>query len=75
MEFGINKCAKISIIKGKHKPYQEIQIDHKTTIKELYKYLGVAEEAGLDHNLIRNNTKKEYIDGLKRILKTNLTAK
>ena len=80
MECGINKCAKISIIKGKQKPSQEIQIDHNTTIKELdrdqiYKYLGIAEAAGLDHKLIRNKTKKEYIDRLKRILKTNLTAK
>ena len=80
MEFGINKCAKISIIKGKQKPSQEIQIDHNTTIKELdrdqiYKYLRIAEAAGLDQNLIRNKTKKEYIDRLKRILKINLTAK
>ena len=80
MQFGINKCAKISIIRGKHNPTQEIQIDHNTYIKELdrdqvYKYLGIAEAAGLDHQSIRNKTKKEYYDHLKRILKTNLTAK
>ena len=80
MEFGINKCAKISIIRGKHNPSQEIQIDQNTSIKELdrnqvYKYLGIAEAAGLDHQTIRNKTKKEYFNRIKRILKTNLTAK
>ena len=80
MEFGIDKCAKISIIRGKHSPTQEIQIDHNTSIRELdrdqiYKYLGIAEAAGLDHQSIRSKTKKEYFNRLKRILKTNLTAK
>ena len=79
-EFGINKWAKISIIRGKHNPTQEKQIDHNTYIKQLdrdqvQKYLGIAEAAGLDHQSIRNKTKKEYFDRSKRILKTNLTAK
>ena len=71
MEFGISKCAKISIIRGKHSPTQEIQINHNTSIKELdrdqiYKYLGIAEAAGLDHNSIRNKTKKEYFNRIKK---------
>ena len=35
MVFRINEYAKISIIRGKHKPSQDIQIDYNMTIKEL----------------------------------------
>ena len=80
MEFGLDKCAKISIIKGKHQPTDDIEIDHNKHIKELdrdeqYKYLGIIETIGLNHKEMRQRLTKEYYYRLKKILRINLNPK
>ena len=80
MEFGIDKCKKITILHGKQQPMPDFNIDQDTIIKELdkeehYKYLGILEASGIDHKLMRKTIKKEYIYRLRKIVKTNLTPK
>ena len=54
MEFGLDKCAKINVIRGKHQPAEDLEIDHNKFIKELdrdqqYKYLGMIETNGMNN--------------------------
>ena len=67
MDFGLEKCAKATFIKGKLTTWQSVQLDINTTIKNLesgqaYKYLGIDEGGGIQHS-----KKKEKI----RMPKTN----
>ena len=83
MEFGIEKCAKISS-KGGNRIQQENQerivLNDSAYIKELdrdeqYKYLGILEATGVDHKTMNNNIRKEYYYRVRKILRTNLTGK
>ena len=58
MEFGLKKCAKISIIEGKMVRSSNISLNEHTHIKELfntesYKYLGVEESSNTHHKNMR----------------------
>ena len=80
MEFGLDKCAKINVIRGKHQPAKDLEIDHNKFIKELdrdqhYKYLGIIETNGMNHKDMRQKVTKEYFHRVKKILKTNLIPK
>ena len=62
MEFGLDKCAKESFVRGKLKVTSSIKLDHKTLIKELdpeetYKYLGISEGDGIIYNLLQPSIK------------------
>ena len=66
MEYGIDKCKKITIIKGKQHPMPDYIIDHETTIKEFdqdqkYKYLGISEAAGINHKIMITKLTKKYM--------------
>ena len=78
MEFGLEKCAKISIIKGKMVRSSNISLNEHTHIKELsntesYKYLGVEESSNTHHKNMREKLKKEYYRRLRMILSTELS--
>ena len=54
MEFGLDKCAKINVIRGKHQPAEYLEIDHHEFMKELdsdqqYKYVGIKETNGMNN--------------------------
>ena len=54
MQFNAEKCAKVSVKRGKYLSSENIILDTHTTIKELsqydvYKYLGVVENVGISH--------------------------
>ena len=74
MQFGIEKCAKISS-KGGNRIQQENQerivLNDSAYIKELdrdeqYKYLGILEATGVDHKTMNNNVRKEYYYRVKK---------
>ena len=79
MEFGLKKCAKISIIKGKMVRSSNISLNEHKHIKELsntesYKYLGVEESSNTHHKHMREKLKKEYYRRLRMILSTELSS-
>ena len=80
MEFGLEKCAKITFKRGKLTHSQYLVIDTKRVIQELeqgktYKYLGIEESEGIQHQQMKDRLKKEYSRRLRMILKSELNAR
>jgi hypothetical protein len=81
MEFGLEKCAKCILEKGRVKTIENIGMEDDDRIKDLeedssYKYLGIEEGGkGIPHKTMRTIIKEQYINRVKRILKTFLTIK
>jgi hypothetical protein len=80
MEFGLRKCAKIVFKKGRLVYSQNLVVDINREVQELeqgntYKYLGIEESDGLQHQQMKERLKKEYTRRLRMILKSELNAK
>ena len=80
MEFGLEKCAKITFKRGKLVHLQDLVIDTNRVIQELeqgktYKYLGIEESEGIQHQQMKEILKKEYSRRLRMILKSELNAR
>ena len=64
MEFGLEKCAKITFKRSKLTHFQNLLIDTNREIQELeqgktYKYLGIKESEGIQHQQMKERLKKE----------------
>ena len=73
MEFGLEKCAKIAFKRGKLFHSQNLVIDINREIQELeqgetYKYLGIEESEGIQHQQMKERLKREYNRRLRVIL-------
>ena len=80
MEFGLDKCAKCTIKKGVKTDGDRIEIEEGKFVEELegdanYKYLGIEENATLEHRKLREKARKEYIRRLKKICRCELSPK
>jgi hypothetical protein len=80
MEFGLDQCAKIVFKKGKLVHSQNVVVDINTEIQELeqgktYKYFGIKESDGIQHQQMKERLKKEYTRRLRMILKSELNSK
>lgn len=80
MKFGLDKCAKATFKRGKFIQGEDANIDAETSIRQLnldetYKYLGMEENEGVRHKLVKEKVKKEYIRRVRSVLKTQLSAK
>lgn len=80
MQFGLDKCAKAAFIKGRLKTKENIELDESTSIKaleqhEVYKYLGIDENDGIQHKEMKTKLEKEYYRRTRGILKSELNAK
>ena len=81
MKFGIKKCNKITILKGRQRETNNnINTNEGESITELnigktYKYLGFAQSNEIKQRDIKNNLKNEYFTRVKKILKTELNSK
>ena len=76
MEFGLEMCAKITFKRGK---LTHLVIDTNREIQELeqgktYKYLGIEESEGIQHQQMKERLKQEYSMRLRMILKSELNA-
>jgi hypothetical protein len=65
MEFGLEKCAKVTLKTGKLIFSQNLVIDNNREIQELeqgktYKYLGIEESEGIQHQQMKDRLKQEY---------------
>lgn len=79
MQFGLDKCKTVHIIKGKVQP-GDYTIDDTNTItamepSDLYKYLGFQQLKGLDHITIKQSLTSEYKKRINAICKTKLSGK
>jgi len=77
MTFGLGKCAKTVLKRGKLSTPTEEIIVPEGTIKNLeigdaYKYLGIEENADLDHSRMKEKIKKEYLKRVRKLLSTKL---
>jgi hypothetical protein len=75
MEFGLEKCAKIVLKKGKLFHSQNLIFDINREIQEVeegetYKYLGIEESEGVEYQQMRETLKKVYTSRLRMILKS-----
>ena len=80
MEFGLEKCANITFKRGKLTHLQNLVIDTNREIQELeqgktYKYLGIEEIEGIQHQQMKERLKKQYSRRLRMILKSELNAR
>jgi len=80
MEFGLEKCAKIAFKRGKPVHSQNIVIEMNREIQELeqvktYKYLGIEESEGIQHQQMKERLKQEYRKRLRMMLKSELNAR
>ena len=80
MVYGLDKCAKIVLKKGKLVHSQNLIPDFNREIQELkqtetYKYLGTEEIEGTEHQQMKERLKKEYTSRLRKILKYEFNAR
>ena len=80
MEFGLEKCVKITFKRGKLTHSQNLVIDINRELQGLeqgktYKYLGIEESEGIQHQQMKERLKQEYSRRLRMILKSELNAR
>ena len=80
MQFGLDKCAKVTFIKGKIVKAENITLDVSTTIKELeqeriYIYLGIQEAEGVSNAANKEKVRKEFYRRVRATLQTELNAR
>jgi hypothetical protein len=79
-EFGLDKCAEVLFKEGRLVHSQNLVVDINREMQELeqgktYKYLGIEERDGIQHQQMKERLKKEYTRRLRMILKSELNAK
>ena len=80
MSFGIEKCAKVTLHRGKQQQTKDIPLSDKLAIQDLeaealYKYLGVQEAGRMSHSKMKETIRKEFYRRTRAILKTELNSK
>lgn len=79
MEFGLEKCAVVSFKKGVIEDMENVILDDQCQIEALeqgalYKYLGVKEGDGVDHEGTKDSLKRDT-RRIRKILRTELNAR
>ena len=80
MNFGLDKCNKLTIKKGKTTASKDIVLSNNDTIKaldstEVYKYLGMIQNSTIKTTEMKRSIQDEYFERLKKIMKTSLNSK
>ncbi|KAI5693857.1 hypothetical protein M8J75_006803 [Diaphorina citri] len=80
MEFGVEKCAKAIVQRGKLVITENIKINEEMEIKQLeqdntYKYLGIEESNEIECEKMKKLIEKEYKRRLRMILSSELNAR
>ena len=78
MEFGLSKCAVLSMVRGKRKPSDGLELPSGDMMKDVdeegYKYLGVLQKDSLMSTEMKQKVKTEYFRRLGLLLKSELYA-
>ena len=79
MKFGLDKCSKCSIKKGRKVEGGDIPTEQGPILDlasdSTYKYLGVEENSSIEQELMREKLEKDYLMRVKKVCKTELTPK
>jgi len=80
LQFGLDKCATISILRGKVQDSPDIHVTQDAVIKNLrneesYKYLGILELQETLQERTKKSTLAEYTDRVAAVLDSQLCAK
>jgi hypothetical protein len=80
MDFGLEKCAKVTFKKGKLIHSQNLMIDVNREMQGLeqgktYKYVGIEESEGIQHQQMKERLKQKYRRRLRMILKSELNTR
>ena len=79
MKFVLDKCATVTIERGKFKKSKGINLQELTIRSldegETYKYLGIEETNQIDHQNMRKMLEEGYVKVVKLILKIKSTPK
>ena len=80
MEFGLDKCAKVSFKRGKKVSAEGIPLNDNQVIQDLdqaetYNYLGMEEGEGVQHQRMKVKIRKEYKRRIKLVLKSELNVR
>ena len=79
VEFSLEKCATLTIHKGKATHTEGLTLSNNNTIKglsleESYKYLGVQQAEDVKHRQVKKQTSAEYTNRVHKILKSKLNG-
>nr|CAI5839441.1 unnamed protein product [Callosobruchus analis] len=74
MEFGFDKCATISVRRGKH-CVQQVSDFQSLDEMDTYKYLGIEQNYKLDHTKLKTDFEEKYRRRLTKLLNSKLSAK
>ena len=74
MEFGLDKCAVLHTEKGKIVEHPQNDDIQALAAAEDYKYLGILQCDNTLHQLVKNKATKEYLNRLRQILHSGLSA-
>ena len=76
MEFGLDKCATLAIIKGKVTKTQGMNLPNNNieglNLDETYKYLGILQADDIKHKQVKKKTLSVYNKRVRKILKSKL---
>ena len=75
MEFGLSKCAVIHMKKGKISNSPCVKGIPELSGEDSYKYLGILQTDTILHDKVKESTRKEYLQRVRKILKANINAK
>ena len=80
MTFGIEKCAKVTLKKGKQIYANNINLTQDLTVQDLdqetnYKYLGIEESGNISHEKMKEKIRKEFYRRVRKVIKTDLNSK
>ena len=75
MEFGLNKCAVIHVKHGKVENSACVKAIPLLSIEDSYKYLGIAQNDMILHTKMKEKTRKEYLQRVRAILRSEINAK
>ena len=79
MEFGLDKCATLSVKRGKVISTEGIRLPDGNTVRSLqpnetYKYLGILQAEDIKHKEVKQSVRGEYIRRVRKVLKSKLNA-
>jgi len=75
MEFGLDKCAVIHIVKGEIINSPIVEGIPLLSSEDNYKYLGLIQCDEIIHDKVKESTKKEYFARVRNIVKSGISSK
>ena len=79
MKFGLDKCSVLAMKRGKVTTCEGIILNDEEVIGDVsvegYKYLGIIERGDIAHEEMKQKTRKEYKDRVRKVMKLKLNGR